>query len=447
MEESLTTTIVEAIDLTHDALGVCRLEDGYTVFVEDLLKGESAEIIITQRKKNYGFGKIVNRLTKSPFRVTPKCKHFYECGGCGLMHMDYDTQLSFKKYRIEASLKRANLENIKVNDIIGMVNPFNYRNKVEIKFRQGEKGIEAGFFQAKSHRLVNLEECHITAKKSFDAITLIRNIANELKISAYDEITKAGVLKSAVIRESLSTREIMILFNLSRQMPYPEMVVKKLITKIPEIVGIGTTITKDESILSTDPINLIHGKDYIEEQIDGIKYRIGFRSFFQTNTLQTEKLYQKALEYANIDDKTKLIDAYCGIGSMGLLAARQAYKVFGIEIVKSAIFDAKLNARHNKLKNAFFEVGDAETVLKKWKEFNFDVIIVDPPRRGCSDEFIHTLLKMKIPRVVYVSCDLATLARDLVKLTQNGYIVKEITPVDMFPQTTHMESITLLSLK
>ncbi|MBN2503744.1 MAG: 23S rRNA (uracil(1939)-C(5))-methyltransferase RlmD [Bacilli bacterium] len=447
MDDSLTTTIVEAIDLTHDALGVCKLEDGYTVFVEDLLKGESAEIIITQRRKSYGFGKVVNRLSKSPFRVTPKCKHFYECGGCGLMHMDYDVQLSFKKYRVETSLKNEHLENVKVNNMIGMINPYYYRNKVEIKFHQGEKGLEAGFFQAKSHKLVNLEECHIIAKRSFEVINLIRNIANELSIHAYDELAKTGVLKSAVIRESFSTRQIMVLFNIAREMPLSDILVEKMTKKIPEITSIGYSIAKDESQLSTDPIKLIFGSGYIEETIDGISYRIGFRSFFQTNTIQTEKLYKKALEYADISDRTKLIDAYCGIGSMGLLAARQAYKVFGIEIVKSAIVDAKINARHNKLKNAFFEVGDAETVLEKWKEFNFDVIIVDPPRRGCSDGFIKALLTMKIPRVVYVSCDQATLSRDLVKLKKGGYDVVEITPVDMFPQTIHVESVTLLSLK
>ncbi|MBN2696207.1 MAG: 23S rRNA (uracil(1939)-C(5))-methyltransferase RlmD [Bacilli bacterium] len=447
MDDSLTTTIVEAIDLTHDALGVCKLEDGYTVFVEDLLKGESAEIIITQRRKSYGFGKVVNRLSKSPFRVTPKCKHFYECGGCGLMHMDYDVQLSFKKYRVETSLKNEHLENVKVNNMIGMINPYYYRNKVEIKFHQGEKGLEAGFFQAKSHKLVNLEECHIIAKRSFEVINLIRNIANELSIHAYDELAKTGVLKSAVIRESFSNRQIMVLFNIAREMPLSDILVEKMTKKIPEITSIGYSIAKDESQLSTDPIKLIFGSGYIEETIDGISYRIGFRSFFQTNTIQTEKLYKKALEYADISDRTKLIDAYCGIGSMGLLAARQAYKVFGIEIVKSAIVDAKINARHNTLKNAFFEVGDAETVLEKWKEFNFDVIIVDPPRRGCSDGFIKALLTMKIPRVVYVSCDQATLSRDLVKLKKGGYDVVEITPVDMFPQTIHVESVTLLSLK
>jgi len=446
MENNQSTFVVEAIDLTHDALGVVRLEDGYTVFVDDLLKGETAEIIITKRKKSYGFGKVVNRLSKSPFRVAPKCKHFYECGGCGLMHMDYDIQLSFKKYRVESVLKHVRLDNSVVKDMVGMANPYYFRNKVEIKFSQGEKGIEAGFFMAKSHRLVNLEECHIVARRSFEVITLIKNIFNELIIHAYDEIAKTGVVKSVMIRESTNTKEINILFHVAREIPYSDIVVKKLLDKIPEISGIGYTITKDESVLSTDPIVMLAGKDYLIEKIGDISYRVGMRSFFQTNTVQTEKLYQKALEYAHLNEKSRVIDAYCGIGSIGLLAASEVYKVFGIEIVRSAISDAKKNAELNGIKNAFFEVGDAETVLAKWKNYKFDAIFVDPPRRGCSKGFIDQMIKMKIPRVIYISCDQATLGRDLEILANNGYRLVEITPFDMFPQTIQIESVSLLEL-
>ncbi|HOP57244.1 MAG TPA: 23S rRNA (uracil(1939)-C(5))-methyltransferase RlmD [Bacillota bacterium] len=447
MEEYTNSYIVEAIDLTHDAMGVCKLEDGYTVFVEDLLKGETAEIIITRRKKNYGFGKIVQRITKSPFRVMPKCQHFAECGSCGLMHMDYDVQLSFKKYRVETSIRHVHADSATIKDMLGMTNPYNYRNKVEIKFAQGEKGIEAGFFQAKSHTLVNLQECHIMAKRSFETLTLIKNICNELKIKAYEEKKAGGVLRSVVIKESYATGEIVLLFNTAKEFPEAKTFVAKLLAKIPEISGIGYTITDDESAMSTDPIVMMHGNDYLTDVINGITYKIGMRSFFQTNTAQTEILYAKAMEYAGLNKHEKLIDAYCGIGSIGLQAASQCYKVFGIEIIRSSIRDAKNNASINKIKNAFFEVGDVETVLEKWKKFNFDVIVVDPPRRGCSQGFINALLTMKIPRIVYVSCDQATLARDIALLEDGGYQMVEVTPIDMFPQTIHVETITLLSLK
>ncbi|MDD3123163.1 MAG: 23S rRNA (uracil(1939)-C(5))-methyltransferase RlmD [Candidatus Izemoplasmatales bacterium] len=448
MEEFIPTTIVEAIDFTHDALGVCKLEDGYTVFVEDMLKGEKAEILVTERKKNYGFGKVIERIERSPYRVAPKCKHFYECGGCSLMHMDYDLQVNFKKYRLEAQLRRLATDDFVLRDTIAMMNPYYYRNKVEIKFSQGEKGIEAGFFQAKSHRLVNIEECYIMPKKTFETLTLIKNICNELKIRAYDELSKTGLLKSAVIRESFSKKEIVILLQTSNnEFTSQEEFIAKLLKKIPEIKGIGRSVAIDESMLSLDNIELIYGRNFLNDVVNGISYEIGFRSFFQTNTLQTEKLYNKALEYAGLTGKDKVIDAYCGIGSIGLGAAKDSYKVYGIEVVKQAILDARKNAEKNDIQNAFFEVGTAETVIKKWKKYNFDVIFIDPPRKGCAKEFIDAVIGMKIPKIVYVSCDPATLARDITIFKAGGYILKEVTPVDMFPQTTHVESVSLLQLK
>ena len=447
MEPSPSTHLVEAIDLTHDGLGVCKLEDGYTVFVEDLLKGETAEIIVTQKKKHYGFGKVLQRISKSPFRVTPRCRHFYECGGCELMHMEYDVQLSFKKYRMELSLRKEKLLDVPVADIISMANPLHYRNKVEIKFHQGDKGLEAGFFRAKSHTLVNLDECHIIGKRTFDVINLFRNIANELGLKAVDDTNKTGLLRSALIRESLYNKEIVILLHLAaKTLPQADLVVKKMIAKIPEISGIGITMTSDISALATDPIIMLYGRDYITEKINDVLYQVSFRSFFQVNSLQAEKLYQKAIEYAEISPKTRLIDAYCGIGSIGLNVAKKAFKIFGIEIVKQAIMDARKNAELNDVRNAFFEVGDVERVLKKWEKYKFDVIVIDPPRRGCSRAFLDALLKMRIPRIVYVSCDPATLARDLRVLADGGYRIREVTPIDMFPQTVSVESVSLLTL-
>lgn len=443
------TVIVESIDLTHDALGVCKLENGFMIFVEGMLKGERAEIMITETKKNYGFGKIVNLIEKSPYRVTPKCKHFDTCGGCNLMHMDYDLQLSFKKYRVETTLKRVGLNNVLVNDMIGMNNPYNYRNKVEIKFGQGEKGIEAGFFQAKSHNVVNLDECHIMPKRIFDLLVLIKNVSNELGIKAYDEDTKTGVLKSAVMRESSKTKKLSVLFNLpiGQTIPQSETFVKKLTAKIPELTCIAYSATNDESSYSQDEIVTLFGEEGLIDSIDGIDYWIGHRSFFQTNPIQTEKVYKKALEYASISGKEKVIDAYCGIGTISLAAAKKAFKVFGIEIVKPAIIDARKNAEMNQIKNVFFEVGEAETVIQKWKKFKFDVIFVDPPRKGCDKALLDAVIGMKIPRVVYISCDPGSLAKDLKILADGGYKIVEITPFDMFPQSVHVETVTLLSLK
>lgn len=447
-EQNQKTYFVEAVDLTHDAFGVCKLEDGYTVFVEDLLKGETADIIVTERKASYGFGRVVNLITRSPYRVAPKCAHYYECGGCALMHMDYGLQLAFKKYRVETTIKRQGLANVPVADIVEMVIPYNYRNKVEIKFQQGEKGIEAGFFQAKSHRLVNLQECHIMSKRMFDLIVLIKNVFHELKLSAYDPVSKTGVLKSAVIRETYRTKQMNVLLQLSQPLGNAAPnVVKKLTAKIPELVGIAQTVSNDPSNLSNDPIEILHGESTIVDTIGELNFLIGYRSFFQVNPIQTEKLYNKAIEYAALTGKERVIDAYCGVGTIGLYAAKKAQKVFGIEIVKSAIQDARKNAELNGIKNAFFEVGEAHSVIAKWTKYKFDVIFVDPPRKGCDKALLDQIIDMKIPRIVYVSCDQATLARDLKILVDHGYEVAEITPFDMFPQTTSVESVSLITRK
>ncbi|PKK95678.1 MAG: 23S rRNA (uracil(1939)-C(5))-methyltransferase RlmD [Tenericutes bacterium HGW-Tenericutes-5] len=440
--------VVKAVDLTHDGLGVTKLEDGYTVFVEDLLKGEAAKIEVIERKKSYGFGKVIERLNRSPYRQAPKCKHFYECGGCELMHMDYDVQAAFKKYRLELMAKKLKQADIIIEDIITMVNPYHYRNKIEIKFSQEDKGIKAGFFKAKSHHVVNLQECHIMQKKSFELLNLIRNLANQYGIKAFNSLDNTGVLKSAVIRESSKYKEISVLFNIATdEIPNEVEFVESIVKNLPEVVGIGISKTIDESPFSDEEIRLVHGRDYIKDEILGKQFEIGFRSFFQVNTLQAERLYKKVIEFARFTGNERVIDAYSGIGSIAISISDKVNKVFGVEIVKSAVNDAKRNARLNGVKNALFELGNIDKVLEKWKGFNFDVIIVDPPRKGCSKELLNTIVKMKFPKVVYISCNPATLARDLDYLLDNNYSINRIAPVDMFPQTSHVESVTLLSIK
>ncbi len=439
---------VTAIDLTHDALGVTRLPDGYTVFVEDLLKGEKAVIEVTHRKSKYGFGKVVEKITRSPYRQAPKCKHFYECGGCELMHMDYDVQVAFKKYRLENMVKKLDKDPSIVDDIISMVNPYYYRNKVEIKFSQGEKGVEAGFFKSKTHKVVNLEECYVMQKHTFEVFTLIRNLINEFKFTAYNEETDKGLFKSLVIRESSKYKEIVLLFNLtSDSFENEKEFIEKIVSNYPEVKGIGFTNSKDESSFSEDKIRVVFGRPYLMEDLLGNKFEIGFRSFFQVNTVQAERLFKQAIQYANLNTSDKVIDAYCGIGSIALSLAKKVFKVFGIEVVKPAIIDARKNAKINGIKNAFFEVGVAEKVIQKWKDYRFNAIFIDPPRKGCDKTFIKALVDMKTPKIIYISCNPATLARDLELLIKGGYNLEKVTPVDMFPQTSHVESVSLLSWK
>jgi 23S rRNA (uracil1939-C5)-methyltransferase len=440
--------IVEAIDLTHDGLAVTRLDDGYTVFVEDLLKGETAEIEITHRRKNFGFGKVITRLNRSPYRLAPKCKHFYECGGCQLMHMDYDVQVAFKKYRVELMLKKIGQEDIEVEEITSMVNPYYYRNKVDVKFTNGKEGLEAGFYKTKSHELVDIEECYIMPKKSFQLLTLLKNLLDQYGVKAYDEETKTGLIKSVTIRESSKHKEILLLLNLSgSKLPEERKIIKRLAEQQNELVGLGITKTDEDAYYLNKPIRLVYGKRFIYDTILDITYRIGFKSFFQVNPIQTERLYSKAIEYADLKSSDKVIDAYCGIGSIALNVAQYVHKVFGIEQLRSAVYDAKRNAKINKIKNAFFEVGDSETVLQKWKKYSFDAIFVDPPRKGCKKLFLKTVAEMKIPKIIYISCNPATMGRDMEYLIQHDYELKKIAPVDMFPQTAHVETIALLSLK
>ena len=440
--------VVKARDLTHDGLGVAKLEDGYTVFVEDLLKGETAQIEITERKSKFGFAKVIERVNRSPYRQAPKCKHFYECGGCELMHMDYDVQIAFKKYRLELMAKKLGLRTDIVEKIISIVNPFYYRNKVEIKFAQGEKGIKAGFFKAKTHQVVDLQECHIMHKKSFEALRNIKLMADKYEIKAYDHSNNTGVLKSAIIRESYKHKEIVILLNIATdELPNEEAFTKELIENCSDIKGLAVSKTEDESLLSDSSIRQLYGKSILKEELLGKEFEIGFRSFFQVNTLQAERLFSKAIEFAGFTGKERVIDAYCGIGSIALSLADKVSKVFGVEIIKSAIEDARRNTRLNGVKNALFEAGNVDKVLYKWKNYNFDLLIVDPPRKGLSNIFLRTVKEMKIPKLIYISCNPATLYRDLDILQKSNYEIKKIAPVDMFPQTSHVESITLLSLK
>lgn len=447
-EENIEKFVVEAIDLTHDGLAVTKLEDGYTVFVDNLLKGETAEIEIIKRRKNFGFGKVITRISRSPYRQAPKCKHFFECGGCQLMHMDYDVQIAFKKYRLESVLKKIGAEDVIVEDITSMVNPYYYRNKVDIKFANGETGIQAGYYKSKSHDLVDIEECYIMPKKSFQLLILLKNLLNQYNIKAYDEKTKTGLIKSAVFRESSKHKEIILLLNLANsKLPNETQFVKRLAEQQNELVGLGIVKTDKDDFYLNKPIRLVYGKRFIFDIILDIKYRIGFKSFFQVNPIQTERLYTLAIDFANLKKKDKVIDAYCGIGSIALSIASKVYKIFGIEKLRSAIYDAKRNAKMNNIRNVFFEVGDSEEVIQKWKKYSFDALFIDPPRKGCKKKFLQSIVNMKIPKIIYISCNPATLGRDLEYLVEKGYKVKKAAPVDMFPQTAHVEAVCLLELQ
>lgn len=435
-------------DMTHDGMGVCKV-DGFPVFVPNALKGETAQIKITKVNKSFAFGRLIEVTNKSPFRKEPICDHFYECGGCNLMHMNYQMQLDFKKYRTKETLKKLGKIDTKVHETVGMVNPYYYRNKVVIPFGEENGKMIAGLYKARTHDIIDMKRCYIIPKITTDIVKYLKNIFIELNIDAYNEKTGEGIIRHAIIRTSHKHDDISVtLVTATPKLPRREILIKKLINRYKRIVSVVQNYNPEKTnVVLGKKSRVIYGEDYIRDEINGVYFKISHRSFYQVNPVQTEELYKKAIEYAELTQNEVIIDAYCGIGTIGLSAAKFAKIVLGVDVVTKAISDAIENAKHNNITNTKYVVGKAEDVIKTWKNYNVDVIFIDPPRKGCDPEFLKTIVEMKIPKVVYISCNVSTLARDLNYLQAHNYEVKETTPFDMFPQTSHIESVTKIVLR
>ena len=436
--------------------------DGYTIFVKDTVIGDQVEVKIMKAKKNYAFARLLKIIEPSPFRIEPKCPVARQCGGCQLQAMSYEQQLRFKEDKVYNNLKRiGGVTDFEMKPIIGMEDePFCYRNKSQFPVGvDRERNIITGFYAGRTHSIINVDECllSISPENQTNVNGLIMNIVKEFMldydIKPYDEVKHKGLVRHVLIRIGKYTNQIMVCVVINGDnLPYAKELVKRL-NNIEGMCHISLNINKEKSnvILGTEIINL-YGADYIEDYIGDLKFRISPLSFFQVNPVQTEKLYSKALEYAQLSGRETVWDLYCGIGSISLFLAGSARKVLGVEIVPPAIEDAKINARINGIDNAEFFVGAAEEVVpayfenhKESAECQPDVIVVDPPRKGCDQTLLNTIVEMSPDRIVYVSCDSATLARDVKWLEANGYKLKEATPVDMFPHTVHCETVVLLS--
>ncbi len=439
---------VEFIDMTHDGMGVCKIE-GFPVFVSNALKGEKAKIKIIKVNKSFGFARLVEILNESPFRKEPICDHFYECGGCNLMHMNYQMQLDFKKYRTKETLKKLGKIETTVHETVGMVNPYYYRNKAVIPFGEINGKMVSGLFKSRSHDIIDMKKCYIIPKITTDIVKYLKNVFIELNIPAYNEKLRTGVIRSVIVRNSHKHDDISVtIVTLTSKLPKKEIIIKKLSSRFPRIVSIVHNYNPDNTnVIFGKKSRILFGEDFIKDEINGVKFNISHRSFYQVNPVQTEELYKKAIEYADISHDKVVIDSYCGIGTIGLSVAPYAKTVLGVDIVKQSINDANSNAAKNGIKNTKFIVGKAKTVIKSWKNYDVDVLFIDPPRKGCDKEFLETIVEMKIPRIVYISCNVSTLARDLNYLQANDYDVIEVTPYDMFPQTSHIETVTKLQLK
>jgi 23S rRNA (uracil1939-C5)-methyltransferase len=438
-------------DLTHDGAGVAKVE-GYPLFVPNGLPGEKAKIKVIKVNKGYGFGRLMEITEDSPYRVEPECPIYKECGGCQLQHMSYEGQLKAKEKQVSDVLQRiGKLENVKVHPVIGMENPWRYRNKAQVPIGENEGGLIGGFYQQRSHQIIDMKACIIQQEKNDEVVKKVKEICNINGVRAYDEQKHKGELRHIMARYGLKSGEVMVvLVTRTNELTGKKKIIEEIAKRIPGVKSIVQNInSKKTNVIFGDETKVLWGEEVIYDSIGDIKFAISARSFYQVNPEQTKVLYDRALEYADLTGEENVIDAYCGIGTISLFLAQKARKVYGVEIVPEAIEDAKKNAELNGISNVEFAVGEAETVIPEWYENGVvaDVLVVDPPRKGCDDKLLQTIINMKPKKVVYVSCNPATLARDLRVLEDGGYQTVEVQPVDMFPQTMHVECVAQLILK
>ncbi|WP_391117494.1 23S rRNA (uracil(1939)-C(5))-methyltransferase RlmD [Psychrobacillus sp. L3] len=437
-------------DLTHDGAGVAKV-DGYPLFIPGGLPNETAEIHVLKTLKNYGFAKLINIVEPSPFRVKAPCPVFSECGGCQLQHMTYEGQLVWKENMVRNVLKRIGKIDAPVLPIKGMEKPWEYRNKSQIPFDLENGQVVAGFYQSKSHRIADTNTCLIQSDSADRLLRAVKVKALELDLVPYNEENRKGQLRHLVVRKARKTGEVMVvLVTKHPKLSKEDAIIEFIQTIEPNVTSIIQNVNnRNTNVIFGDETNVLWGKAVIEDRIGDVRFEISARSFYQVNPEQTEVLYKQALDYAQLSGDETVIDAYCGIGTISLFLAQKAKQVLGVEIVPQAIEDAKRNAELNGFTNTYFEAGPAEEVIPKWyKEGKqADVLVVDPPRKGCDEALLTTIIEQRPKRVVYVSCNPATLARDLRILEDGGYKTMEVQPVDMFPQTTHVECCALIELK
>ncbi|WP_350343267.1 23S rRNA (uracil(1939)-C(5))-methyltransferase RlmD [Proteinivorax tanatarense] len=435
-------------DITHKGEGVGKI-DGFTVFVPQGLPEDKVEIEIISIKKNYGRGLIQKIINPSPHRIKPNCPTYEKCGGCNLQHTDYSYQLKLKQKLVKDALERiGGFQSVTVHQTL-TAGDKKYRNKVQSPVGIVDGKTVAGFYKPKSHEIVPLENCHIQHPKSNEVLDSISRKLHELNIPTYNEKTGKGIVRHIVTKVGFNTDELMVIIVVTKEDFHRK---KELVDSIKRLKVVDTLVfninSKKTNVVMGRKNITMFGNGHITEKVTGIQYKISPLSFFQVNPKGMEILYGKTLEYANLTGKEKVLDAYCGIGSISLFLAQQAKEVLGVEIVPQAIEDAKENAKINGIKNAHFKVGKAEEVIvdEAKKGEKYDVVVVDPPRKGCDEKLLEAIQKISPQRIVYVSCNPSTLARDLKHLCQEGkYEIKQVQPVDMFPHSGHVECVCLLN--
>lgn len=442
---------VEIIDLTHEGLGVAKV-DGYPLFIENTLPGETAEVLVVKVGKKFGFAKVLELTKTSPERVTEIDETLIRTGIAPLHHMTYESQLKFKQQQVENVFQRiAKMPEVKILPIKGMDNPLAYRNKAQIPVRRLAGNLQTGFFRKNSHDLVPLEDFYIQEKAIDEAIIIVREVMEKYGVKAYNERENTGNLRHIIVRRGHYSKDMMVVLvtRTPKLFNYEKMVLE-IHAALPAVVSIVQNINPDATNVILGPSNkTLFGQNYLTDTLLGKTYRISAQSFYQVNTVQAEVLYQTAIEMADLKKTDTVIDAYCGIGTIGLSIADHVAHVYGMEVNPDAIADAKINAQLNEVENIKFEVGKAEYVMPDWikKGIAADVLIVDPPRKGLAESFIDAAVEMNPKKIVYVSCSPASLARDCKLFAEHGYEVQQAQPVDMFPQTPHVEVVAELVKK
>lgn len=452
------TVVIE--DMSEDGAGIGKT-DGFTWFIKDTVIGDVVEAKVMKKKKNYGFARLMEVKTPSPDRVEPKCSVARSCGGCQLQAMSYKAQLRFKEKKIYEHLKRiGGLEelvlpgegregSLEMEPIIGMEQQWRYRNKAQFPCGRNKEGkIIFGFYAGRTHAIVEQEDCLLGIEENGGILEIVRGYMEDFGLEPYNEQEHSGLVRHVLIRKGFRTGELMVCLVVNgEKLPCGKELVARL-KAVQGMTAISYNINREKTnVILGEKVVHLFGPGYITDYIGEVKYRISPQSFYQVNPMQTEKLYRTALEYAGLTGKERVWDLYCGIGTISLFLAQRAKKVYGVEIVPAAIEDARQNARLNGMENVEFFVGKAEEVLPEQYEKNkvyADVVVVDPPRKGCDKGCLDTIIEMRPERVVYVSCDSSTLARDVKYLRENGYEVKRVRGVDQFGECVHTECVCCL---
>lgn len=446
--QDLTVTIT---DLTYEGLGVGKV-DGYPLFIGDALPGETCVVHVTKALKHYGYAKVLQRENDAPERQQFTDSDWLKSGTMPLAHLKYEAQLAFKQQQVANNLKKHHLlDQTTVLPTLGMTDPWHYRNKAQVPVGKDAGQLVTGFYRRHSHRLIPMMDYHIQYEAIDATLQAVIGVLNQYDVSAYDETHHRGLLRHIVVREGYYTKQQMVILVINgHHLPEEDAIISDLRAALPQMVSlILNTNTKNTNVILGGTDRVLWGQSTYADQLLGMTFHVSAHSFFQVNVTQAERLYQEALNRAALSGTERVVDAYCGIGTLSLCLAKQAKQVYGVEIVPEAITMAKQNATDNQIENVDFVAGKAEELMPQWVADGLqpDVVVVDPPRKGLAPEFIASIIAVAPEKIVYVSCNPATLARDLREFVDAGYRLGSVQPVDMFPHTTHIECVVLMSKK